>query len=53
MRGFLNIGMLCQLISSEIASFRICTTIVDEFEKIYRSNGSVIGAGNLFDSDIV
>ncbi len=41
------------MISSEIALFRICTTIVDKFGKIYESNGSVIRAGNLFDSDIV
>ncbi len=53
MRGFLNVGMVYRVVSSEIASFRVCTTIVDEFEKIYASNGSVIGAGNLFDSDII
>ncbi len=53
MRGFLNVDMVCPVISLEIASFRVCTTIVDEFKKIYGSNGSEIGAGNLFDSNII
>ncbi len=53
MRGFLNVGMVCRVVSSEIALFRVCTTIVEEFGKIYESNGSAIGTGNLFDSDIV
>ncbi len=53
MRGFLNVDMVCRLLSSEIASFRVYTTIVDEFEKIYRSNGNGIETGDLFDSDIV
>ncbi len=53
MRGFLNVGIVCRLVSSEIVSFHVCTTKVDKFEKIYRSNSSAIGAGSLFDSDIV
>ncbi len=53
MRGFLNVGMVCQVISLERTLFYVCMTIVNEFGRIYGSNGSVTGAGNLFDLDIV
>ncbi len=53
MRGFLNVSIVCQVVSLEIALFYIYTIIVDKFGTIYGNNGSVIRAGNLFDSDII
>ncbi len=66
MRGFLNVGVFCQVASSTIALFRICTTIVTNLKRYMKAmaaqleavicltgiNDRIIGTGNLFDSDI-
>lgn len=53
MRDFLEVDMVCQVLSPEIALFGICTIIVDEFGKLYEDNGSVIEMSHLTDLNIV
>lgn len=47
-RDFLNISIVCQVVSSNIALFCVCITII-----IYEGNGSIIRIGQWFDLDIV
>ena len=53
MRGFLDVGIVRQVLVLEVAPSRICTAIINKFQGIYKSNSDIIGFDLYFDLDIV
>ena len=53
MRDFLNFGIICQIVSLDIALFCIYSIMINKFQKIYENNKSKIGISYEFNLDIV